>query len=135
MVRDEDVRTIPLKTFEARHFHFDPRRDKNQTRPGAGTPVRETAAALEEAGRDRQRAEHDGVQADSGDQIKDRSPPMERRKSHARAARRGRTLRSASTFQRLPPRVASADGLDARARLRLPMRLSPVRPAPQSPNR
>src|SRR5262245_36288979 len=76
MVCDEDIRTIPLKTFESRDLHVDTSRDENKARPRARAPVREAAAALEQTRRDRECAQSDRVERDGGDQKEDSPPPV-----------------------------------------------------------
>ena len=76
MVRDEHVGLAAPHPLEPLHTHLDARRGQNQPGPRARAPVRCVPFAVDERGKNRQRAEHDRVNRNGGDEEKDRSPPM-----------------------------------------------------------
>src|ERR1043166_6552784 len=77
MVRYEDVCPAGNDALEAFDGDANAGRLEDQPRPGARAAVREVAAAIEHARGDRRGAEDDRVDADGGDEIEGRPPPME----------------------------------------------------------
>src|SRR6188508_593815 len=59
-------------------LHLHAARLQNQPGPGARALVAEVAAAIENTGDERRRPEDDGVDANRGDEIEDRPPPVPR---------------------------------------------------------
>src|SRR5688572_27288459 len=69
--------------------------------------MREVAAAIEERREQRDRATGNRIQADGGDQVEDRAPPMEWRQLHAFAAGLGVRRPASSGRSALSVRAAS----------------------------
>src|SRR5206468_7462909 len=82
VIGDEDVGGAGRHALEAFDGDADTGRFQDEARPRTRTRVRDASATIEHAREDRQRAEHDGVDADGGNEKKDGPPPMVGRDTH-----------------------------------------------------
>src|SRR6476620_7797535 len=79
VIGNEDVGTAGLNPFEALDTDPNARRSQNQPRPRTRASMREMAASVEGARRNRCRAEQDGVDGNRGNQEENGPPPVIRR--------------------------------------------------------
>src|SRR5688500_1205563 len=75
MIRDEDIRPAGHQTIESVDVDRDAGREQDQTGPHARAPMREIPAPIEHTRGERERAEHDRVDGDGGNEKEDRPPP------------------------------------------------------------
>ena len=67
---------VRLESLEPLDRDAHARRPQDQPRPRARAPMAEVATAIEERRNDRERPEHDRVDADGGNEKEDRPPPV-----------------------------------------------------------
>src|SRR5207249_8665421 len=76
VIGNENIGPAGRHALEAFNGDADAGRFQDEGRPPTRARVRDAPATIEHAREERQRAEHDGVDADGGNEKKDGPPPM-----------------------------------------------------------